>query len=87
MRRLDGAQAALLDSWLARVKEAFDGRILPLTMAIAEEWGRMNVPDPLAPVDGLMAATAGVHGPTLVTRNVRNFERTGVTVLDPWRVR
>jgi len=52
--------------------------------AIAEEWGRMNVPDPLPVVDGLLAATARVVGLTLVTRNVADVEDTGVELLDPF---
>lgn len=44
----------------------------------------MNVPDPLPAVDGLLAATAKVHRLTLVTRNVSDLARTGVSVLDPW---
>jgi predicted nucleic acid-binding protein len=55
-----------------------------LTLPIAEEWGRMNVPDPLPPIDGLLAATARVHGLILVTRNIRDLARTGVPLLDPW---
>jgi len=47
-------------------------------------WGRLNVPDPLPVIDGLLAATAIVHGLTLVTRNVSDVERTGVEVLSPW---
>jgi predicted nucleic acid-binding protein len=51
--------------------------------ATGERWGRLNVPDPGPTVDGLLAATALVHGLTLVTRNTREVARTGVRVLDP----
>ena len=57
---------------------------LPITQAIAECWGRLNVPDPLPVIDGLLAATALVHDLTLVTRNVRDVERSGVRLLNPF---
>ena len=84
VRRRDPGSAAALDSWLARLAEAHRDRILSLDRAIAEEWGRMNVPDPLPVVDGLLAATAKVLGLTLVTRNVADVERTGVELLNPF---
>jgi predicted nucleic acid-binding protein len=52
---------------------------------VANRWGRLNAPDPVPTVDGLLAATALVNGLTLVTRNVRDVARTGVRVLDPFR--
>lgn len=84
VRRRDPDSAAALDRWLALLSEAHADRILPIDQAIAEEWGRMNVPDPLAVVDGLLAATARVLGLTLVTRNVADIEGTGVELLDPF---
>ena len=84
VRRRDPDSAAALDSWLARLVEAHRDRILSVDRAIAEEWGRMNAPDPLPVVDGLLAATAKVVGLTLVTRNVADVERTGVELLDPF---
>ncbi len=84
VRRRDPDSAASLDRWLARLSEAHGERILPVDRAIAEEWGRMNVPDPLPVIDGLLAATARVLGLTLVTRNVADVEATGVELLDPF---
>jgi len=84
VRRRDPDSAASLDRWLARLSEAHGERILPVDRAIAEEWGRMNVPDPLPVIDGLLAATARVFGLTLVTRNVADVEATGVELLDPF---
>ena len=84
VRRRDPDSAASLDRWLTRVSEAHGERILPVDRAIAEEWGRMNVPDPLPVIDGLLAATARVLGLTLVTRNVADVETTGVELLDPF---
>jgi predicted nucleic acid-binding protein len=51
---------------------------------VAEEWGRMNVPDPLPVLDALMAATAKVHGLVLATRNVKDVASTGVTTVNPF---
>jgi len=51
---------------------------------IAQAWGRLNVPDPVLVVDGLMAATALVHDWTLVTRNVEDVRSTGVRLLNPF---
>lgn len=85
VRRRDLDSAAALDRWLALLSEAHADRILPVDRAIAEEWGRMNVPDPLPVVDGLLAATARALGLTLVTRNVADLEGTDVELLDPFR--
>jgi len=84
LHRHDAAQAIRLEAWLARVRDAFAGRILPITVPIAEEWGRINVPDPLPIFDGLLVATARVHGLTLVTRNISDLQRRGMPVLNPW---
>lgn len=62
-------------------------RVLPVTPEIADVWGRFNVPDTLPVVDSLLAATAHVHGLTVVTRNVRDIARTGVPVLNPFAPR
>jgi toxin FitB len=84
VRRRDPDSAAALDSWLGRLNEAHRDRILPVDRAVAEEWGRLSVPDPLSVIDGLLAATAKVVGLTLVTRNVADVERAGVALLDPF---
>ena len=83
IRRRDPNSAGVLDSWLARLTETHGERILAVDRAIAEEWGRMNVPDPLPVIDGLLAATAKVLGLTLVTRNVGDVKDADVDVLDP----
>ncbi len=85
LRRRDPARAASHETWLDTLHEAYADRILPVTAAIAEEWARLNVPDPLPVIDSLLAATARIHGLTLVTRNVVDFQRTGVTLLNPFR--
>jgi toxin FitB len=84
VRRRDPDAAAALDGWLSRLREAHGDRILPVDRAIAEEWGRMSVPNPLPVVDGLLAATARILGLTLVTRNVADVKSTDVKLLDPF---
>lgn len=84
IRRRDAKAAAQLESWLGRVAEQHQDRLLPVDRAIAEEWGRMGVPDPLPVVDGLLAATAKVLGLTLATRNVADIARTGVSYVNPF---
>ncbi len=84
LRRRDPAQAAVYDRWLSDLRRDFTSRILPVDVTVAEEWGRLNVPDPLPTIDGLLAATAKVRAWTLVTRNSRDVERTGVRLLDPF---
>ncbi len=84
VRRRDPDAGVALDSWLARVVEAYGERILPVDRAVAEEWGRLSVPDPVPVVDGLLAATAKVAGLALATRNVADVAATGVEVFDPF---
>ena len=87
LRRRDPPQAAVFEAWLATLRRDYADRILPVTAEIAEEWGRLNVPDPVAAIDGLLAATAHVHGLTLVTRNTADVARTGVALLNPFAPR
>lgn len=84
LHRRDPVQAERLEQRLARIKEGFADRILPVSAAVAERWGRNNVPDALPVIDGLLVATAQEHGLTLVTRNLRDVERSGVSVLNPF---
>lgn len=84
LRRRDTAQADRLAEWLSTVRHSYADRILPVTAEIAETWGRLTVPDPLPVIDGLLAATAQVHGLTFVTRNVKDVACTGVPVLNPF---
>jgi toxin FitB len=83
-RNKDPDQAELLDAWLTRLESTYADRIIPVTRAIAEEWGRMNVPDPLPPIDGLMVATAKSHGWTFATRNVKHIRNRGVSLINPF---
>ncbi|GAB2649425.1 PIN domain-containing protein [Kribbella swartbergensis] len=79
----DPKQAAAIDSWSRRLVDGYGDRIIPVTLEIAETWGRLNAGSPLPVVDGLLAATALVHDWTLVTRNTADVERTGARVLNP----
>jgi toxin FitB len=84
VRRRDPKSATALDSWLARLSEAHRDRILPVDRAIAEEWGRMNVPDPMPVIDGLLAATAKVVGLTFATRNIADVGSSGAELVNPF---
>lgn len=83
--RRDPSQGAVFRAWLnVHVLPAFTGRILAVDTAVALRGARLHVPDPRPVRDGLIAATALVHGMTVVTRNVTDFAPTGVTTLNPW---
>ena len=84
IRRRDPDSAAILDGWLHRLLAQHADRIVPIDRTIAEQWGRLGVPDPLPVVDGLLAATALVHGLTLATRNVKHVQRTGASCVNPF---
>ena len=86
MARRAPAQAAVLRSWFDHaVLPAFAGRILAVDTAVAQRCAALHVPDPRSDRDAMIAATALVHGMTVVTRNLADFEPTGVAVLDPWQ--
>jgi predicted nucleic acid-binding protein len=83
--RRDRSKGALLRSWLDdHVLTVFADRILPVDAVVARRSAGLSVPDPRPIRDGLIAATALVHGMLIVTRNVADFEPTGVRTLDPW---
>ena len=84
LRRRDPVTSASLEAWLSKVEADMAGRILPVTTAIADRWGRLGVPDPLPVVDSLLAATALEHDLILVTRNVIDVKRTGVRLINPF---
>jgi toxin FitB len=82
--RGDQQQASALGRWLREVEAGFEDRVLPVTLSIATVWGRHQYAQPLPVVDALIAATARVHGMTVVTRNVKDFDLAGVEVLNPF---
>ncbi len=84
LHRKDPVRAAALQEWLDGLKSAYQDRIIGLDIRTAEEWGRLNVPDPLPVIDGLLAASAKTRGWTLVTRDVGGLTRTGVVLLNPF---
>jgi hypothetical protein len=85
LERRDSSQGAIFRAWLnGHVLPAFKGRILAVDTAVAQRSAHLHVPDQRPVRDGLIAATALVHGMTVVTRNVADFEPTGVVTLNPW---
>jgi hypothetical protein len=83
--RRDAEKGAIFRTWLnSHVLPAFEGRILPVDLAVALQSAKLHIPDPHPVRDGLIAATALVHGMAVVTRNVDDFKRTGVPILNPW---
>lgn len=83
-RRGDDRQADVFEAWLTELHRDFADRLVPVTSLIAEQWGRMNVPNPLPTVDGLLAASAAVNGMTLVTRNTAHIAGSGARVFNPF---
>ena len=84
IQRRDRARAVVLSRWFHALVAGYDTRLLPVDLRVAEEWGRMNAVSTLPAVDGLLAATAKVHGLTVVTRNTKDIARTGVSCLNPF---
>jgi hypothetical protein len=87
LRRKDLAQAAVLERWLDGMQGAYQDHVVGIDPETAQEWGRLNVPDPLPVIDGLLAATARVRGWTLVTRNTADLAGSGVALLNPFAPR
>lgn len=85
-----GARRSALDEWVTDALPArFANRLLPIDPATADQWGRtiargQAAGRPLSAMDAFIAATAERHRLTLVTRNVSDFEVTGIRLLNPW---
>ncbi len=86
-RRSDPVAASQLGAWVDGIETSFADRVLPVDTATATWWGEFSAGRSLPVIDSLIAATAHSHGLTLVTRNTRDVESTGVPLLDPWRTR
>lgn len=85
VERRDKIQAVLFANWLRkRVLPQFEGRILPFDTTTALRCAQLHVPDPRPERDSMIAATALVHSLIVATRNVADFEGTGVSLLNPW---
>jgi predicted nucleic acid-binding protein len=76
--------AGNLERWLLGLETHYAERILPITAMVADRWGRLSPRQPLPTSDGLIAATGLEHGLTVVTRNVTDFQRSGVNCLNPF---
>ena len=86
IERRDKLQGQFLRRWMdEQVLPTFADRILPVDTTVARRSARLHVPDPRPIRDGFIAATALVHGLTLVTRNAMDFKPMGVTLIDPWQ--
>ena len=85
-QKSDPITAAHLAEWLRKLRHDHVERILPVTDQIAVEWGRIAAIRPRGDIDGLLAATAIIHDLILVTRNVRDFQDTKVSVINPWEM-
>ena len=87
IERKDATQGAILRLWLEQhVLPEFSRRTLPVDTAVAQRCARLHVPDKRGERDALIAATALVHGMTVVTRNIADFAPTGVSLINPWEV-
>lgn len=85
MERRDSSQGALLRTWMdTHVLPAFSDRVLFFDIAVAKCCAKLHIPDKKSDRDAIIAATALVHGMTVVTRNVSDFEKTGVDLINPW---
>ena len=84
LRPRNRQRAAALEHWLQEILTSFGERVLPVDERVAQIWGRMNAREPLAAIDSLLAATAEAHGMTLVTRYLKDVERSGVRCLNPF---
>lgn len=85
LERRDAPQGNRLRHWLTtQVMPAFDSRILPVDAAVVSRCAQLMVPDPQSPWDALIAATALAHNLTVVTRNIRDFQPSGVQLYNPW---
>jgi len=85
VERRDPSQGAVLRAWLnAHVLPVFSERILYVDVAVAQRCAKLHIPNPRSDRDAVIAATALVHGMTVVTRNVSDFNQTGVELFNPW---
>jgi toxin FitB len=84
LAKRDAIGATRLAAWLAVTKSDFRARTLPVSGDVALSWGRLPLLRTIGVVDALLAATAIAHGLEMVTRNVRDFEDTGVKLVNPW---
>jgi predicted nucleic acid-binding protein len=82
--RGDDSQARRLERWLLQLTSDYADRILSIDEEVAQVWGRLRVPNPENPLHKQIAATALMHGFTVVSRNVGHYTPTGVAVSNPF---
>jgi predicted nucleic acid-binding protein len=82
--RGDKSQAGQLESWLQKILVDYEDCVLAFDADSAQVWGRLRVPHPENALDKQIAATALIHGLTVVTRNERHYQGSGVGVLNPF---
>jgi len=84
LRTRNPRRAQALEKWLEELLESFGDRVLPVDAKVAQNWGRLNARSSFPVIDSLLAATAEAHGLTLVTRNLKDIERSGVRCINPF---
>jgi len=84
LRPREPGRAREIETWLDGLVDAYEARLLPVSAAVAAAWGRLSARRPLPVADGIMLATAEVHGLTLVSREALSLSDLGVPTLDPW---
>jgi predicted nucleic acid-binding protein len=84
IRRRDPAQARALEKWLLWIAAKFHDHLLPVDDQVADQWGRLGLEQPIPILDAFLAATALVHGLTMVSRDEDGFRNTGVPVINPF---
>ena len=84
LRRKSPKQCPAFENWLLTLQTDYEADILPLTDLISDQWGRMMAVRTLPVIDGLLAATALTHGLTVATRNIADFDRSGVELVNPF---
>lgn len=86
LERRDSSQGAILRNWFDNhVITTFSNRVLDINSTVALRCAKLHIPNPQSDRDALIAATALVHGMTVVTRNVSDFKPTGVEIINPWQ--
>lgn len=85
LKRKDAVRAESLEWWLRGLRDTYRDHVIDIDAETAQEWGRLNVPDPLPVIDGLLAASAKVRGWALVTRNTADLARCGVALVNPFQ--
>jgi predicted nucleic acid-binding protein len=82
--RRDKLQADVLERWYSTMRRRLGDRVIGVDEPVMTAWSKITVPDMLPAYDGLIAATALVHGMTIATRNTADYRRAGIAVIDPW---